>query len=152
MNVTDEKMLQWCRALLGAAPAPHKTLGEYLNAIPRLNSLADVPRGTTVLVRGDVDAKPGAKIGEGDQRLRSMVDTLRFGIEHGWKQVVFGHIGRKPEGSLAKVAARLGELIGKKVPLISDWLDESTIAIKSAAADAARAAQPGDVLVLDNAR
>ena len=121
-------------ALLGAAPAPHKTLNEYLNSIPRLKSLSDVPRGTAVLVRGDVDAKPGAKIGEGDQRLRSMVDTLRFGIDKGWKQVVFGHIGRKPEGSLAKVAARLGELVGKKVPLISDWLDESTTTIKPAAA------------------
>ena len=103
MPVTDEKMLPWCRTLLGAAPAPHKTLGEYLAAIPRLKSLADVPSGTVVLVRGDVDAKPGAKIGEGDERLRSMVDTLKFGIEHGWKQVIFGHIGRKPEGSLAKV-------------------------------------------------
>jgi len=152
MHVSDEKMLHWCQALLGATPAPHATLGEYLNAIPRLKSLADVPRGTAVLVRGDVDAKPGAQIGEGDQRLRSMVDTLRFGIEHGWKQVVFGHIGRKPEGSLAKVAARLGELVGKKVPLVSDWLDDSTLAIKPAAADAVRNAQPGDVLVLENTR
>ena len=84
-------------------PAPYKTLGDYLAAIPRLDSLADVPSGTAVLVRGDVDAKPGAKIGEGDVRLRSMVDTLKFGSEHGWKQVVFGHIGRKPEGSLNKV-------------------------------------------------
>src|SRR5206468_2321066 len=133
-------------------PAPHTTLGEYLNAIPRLKSLADVPRGTAVLVRGDLDAKPGAKIGEGDQRLRSMVDTLRFGIVNGWKQVVFGHIGRKPEGTLAKVAARLGELIGKKVPLVSDWLDESTLAIKPAAAEAVRTAQPGDVLILENTR
>src|SRR5262249_1289706 len=68
------------------------------------------------------------------------------------KQVIFGHIGRKPEGSLAKVAARLGELVGKKVSLVSDWLDESTIAIKPAAADAVRNSQPGDVLVLDNTR
>jgi phosphoglycerate kinase len=152
MNVSDERMLQWCQALLGAAPAPHKTLNEYLNAIPRLKSLADVPRGTAVLVRGDVDSKPGTKIGEGDQRLRSMVDTLRFGIDQGWKQVIFGHIGRKPEGSLAKVAARLGELLGKKVPLVSDWLDESATTIKPAAADAVRNAQPGDVLVLENTR
>ncbi len=152
MHVTDDKMLQWCRALLGASPAPHKTLGEYLAAIPRLKSLADVPNGTAVLVRGDVDAKPGAKIGEGDERLRSMLDTLKFGIEHGWKQVIFGHIGRKPEGSLAKVAARLGELLNKKVLLISDWLDESSLTITPAAAEAIRRAQPGDVLVLENTR
>src|SRR5438132_764403 len=150
MHVSDEKMLHWCQALLGATPAPHATLGEYLNAIPRLKSLADVPRGTAVLVRGDVDAKPGAKIGEGDQRLRSMVDTLRFGIEHGWKQVVFGHIGRKPEGSLAKVAARLGELLGKSVPLVSDWWDDASLTVSPAAADKIRNSQPGDVLVLEN--
>lgn len=49
-----------------------------------------------MLIRGDLDAKP-VKIGEGDIRLRSMLDTLRFGQEHGWKQIIFGHIGRKPE-------------------------------------------------------
>ena len=103
-------------------------------------------------MRGDVDAKPGPNIGEGDQRLRSMVDTLKFGIAHGWKQIVFGHIGRKPEGSLNKVAARLGELLGKKVPLVTEWLDESSLAITPAAADAIRTAAPGDVLVLENTR
>jgi 3-phosphoglycerate kinase len=152
MQVTDQKMLQWCGTLIGASPAPHKTLGDYLGVIPRLKSLADVPRGTVVLVRGDVDAKPGAKVGEGDERLRSMVNTLKFGIERGWKQVVFGHIGRKPEGSLNKVAARLGELLGKKVELITDWLDEGSTTIKAAAANAVRNSQPGDVLVLDNTR
>lgn len=81
MNVAEQNMLSGCRTLLGASPAPYKTLGDYLAAIPRLESLSSVPRGTAVLVRGDVDAKPGAKIGEGDQRLRSMVDTLKFGIE-----------------------------------------------------------------------
>ncbi len=136
----------------GRRAAPHKTLGEYLAAIPRLKSLADIQSGTPVLVRGDVDAKPGAKIGEGDERLRSMIDTLKFGIEHGWKQVIFGHIGRKPEGTLVKVAARLGELLNKKVPLVSDWLDESSLSITPAAAEAIRNAKPGDVLALDNTR
>ena len=152
MQVSDQKMLNWCRMLLGAEPAPHNTLGDYLGAIPRLKALENVPRGTVVLVRGDVDAKPGAKIGEGDERLRSMVSTLKFGIEQGWKQIVFGHIGRKPEGSLNKVAARLGELLGRKVPLVSDWLDEGTNKITTAVADAVRNSQPGDVLVLENTR
>src|SRR5262249_15493788 len=117
-----------------------------------IKSLADLPRGTVILIRGDVDAKPGAKIGEGDERLRSMVNTLKFGIARGWKQIVFGHIGRKPEGSLAKVAARLGELLGKDVPLVGDWLDESNLSIKQPAADCVRNAKSGDVLVLENTR
>jgi phosphoglycerate kinase len=152
MSITEQNMLSWCRTLLGASPAPYKTLGDYLAAIPRLESLSSVPRGTAVLVRGDVDAKPGAKIGEGDQRLRSMVDTLQFGVERGWKQIVFGHIGRKPEGSLNKVAVRLGELLGKSVPLVSDWWDDASSTIPPAAADKIRNSQPGDVLVLENTR
>src|ERR1700676_1519693 len=119
MSLSNESMLAWCRTLLNVDPAaPRKSLEQYLAAIPRLSSLADVPSGTPVLVRGDVDAKPGAKIGEGDERLRSMVDTLKFGVDRGWKQVIFGHIGRKPEGSLKDVAARIGELLGQKVALV----------------------------------
>ncbi len=117
-----------------------------------MQSLSDLPRGTVVLVRGDVDAKPGAKIGEGDERLRSMVDTLKFGVERGWKQVIFGHIGRKPEGSLKSVAARLGELIDQKVALVADWLDPASTTIQPVAADAVRNAQPGSVTMLDNTR
>jgi phosphoglycerate kinase len=153
MPVTEQKMLDWCRTLLGADPAaPRMTLEQYLSVIPRLNSLADVPRGTHVLVRGDVDAKPGAKIGEGDERLRSMVESLRFGTDRGWKQVIFGHIGRKPEGSLKAVTARIGELIGQKVPLITDWLDESTLVIPDQIAAVIDNSQPGSVLVLENTR
>jgi hypothetical protein len=37
-----------------------------------------------------------------------MVETLKFGVSKGWKQIIFGHIGRKPEGSLDKVAKRVG--------------------------------------------
>ena len=59
-----------------------------------------------------------------------MTDTLRFGRERGWKQIIFGHIGRKPEESLAKVAQRLGELLDCDVPLVADWLDESTMTIR----------------------
>jgi phosphoglycerate kinase len=153
MTVSEEKMLTWCRTLLGANPtAPKKTLEQYLSAIPRLESLASVPGGTPVLVRGDVDAKPGPNIGDGDERLRSMVKTLRYGIDRGWKQIVFGHIGRKPEGSLSAVAARLGGLLSQDVPLVRDWLDEATTTIRPDAAKAVVDAKPGSVLVLENTR
>jgi phosphoglycerate kinase len=153
MTVSEEKMLTWCRTLLGANPAaPKMTLEQYLSAIPRLDSLVAVPRGTPVLVRGDVDAKPGPNIGDGDERLRSMVQTLRYGINLGWKQIVFGHIGRKPEGSLSAVAARLGGLLCQDVPLVRDWLDEGTTAIRPDAAKAILNAPPGSVLVLENTR
>ena len=62
-----------------ARRCPDLTLADYIRAIPGMASLADLPAGTPVLVRGDVDAKPGPNIGDGDIRLRSMVDTLQFG-------------------------------------------------------------------------
>ena len=133
MQVTAESMLNWLETLLNAnGKRPERTLREYLAAIPRLDSLSNVPSGTPVLIRGDVDAKPGAQIGEGDIRLRSMVETLEYGRKQGWKMIIFGHRGRKPEESLAKVAARLGELLKCEVSLVTDWLDETSLTIPAA--------------------
>src|SRR5687768_14338425 len=80
MPVTEQRVSQVCRTLLGLDAGQKKLpLDQYLAAIPSLESLGDLPSGTPVLIRGDVDAKPGEKIGEGDVRLRSMVETLEFG-------------------------------------------------------------------------
>lgn len=153
MPITAERMVAWCKHLLGLEPESSKlTLPEYLAAIPRLDSLDDLPAGTAVLVRGDVDAKPGARIGEGDVRLRSMLDTLKFGQQRGWKQVIFGHIGRKPEGSLEKVAQRFSELLGIEVELLTDWLDESTISIADGIREKIESSSPGTILLLENTR
>lgn len=153
MAVTEREMSAWCETLLaGREAAPDLTLADYLRAIPGIAELDKLPSDTTVLVRGDVDAKPGEKIGDGDIRLRSMVDTLKYGQDRGWKQVIFGHVGRKPEGSLAKVAKRLGELLKCDAPLIGDWLDESSNTILPAAAKQVADAKPGAVLMLENTR
>jgi len=153
MPITPEGMLDWCQRVLDVdGKRPRCSLSEYLAKIPRLDTLADVPSGTTVLVRGDVDAKPGAKVGEGDVRLRSMQQTLDFGRQHGWRQVVFGHIGRKSEETLAKVAKRLGEIMACDVPLVIDWLDESTLTISDRAAEQIRTSAPGSILMLENTR
>jgi phosphoglycerate kinase len=153
MPVTLTAMTQWCRTLLGGdKAATQRTLQAYLDGIPRLERLNDVPRGTPVLVRGDVDAKPGPKVGEGDIRLQSMVETLKHGQKHGWKQIVFGHIGRKPEGSLKAVAKRLGELLGTEVKLIEDWLDADTISVPDHVSKAIADSAPGSILMLENTR
>ena len=117
-----------------------------------MECLGKLPSGTPVLVRGDVDAKPGPTVGDGDIRLRSMKDTLKFGQERGWKQIVFGHVGREPEKSLAKVAARLGEILGCKVTFIEDWLDPATTTIKDEAAKTIAQSPPGSVIMLQNTR
>jgi len=153
MSVTVESMQRWLGILLAADPeTPRLSLGEYLEAIPRLESLADVESGTPVLVRGDVDAKPGPKLGEGDVRLRSMKETLDFGRRQGWIQVIFGHIGRKPEGSLDKVRNRLAEILACEVGFIKDWLDEDSISIPKDVSETIKSSSPGSVIVLENTR
>lgn len=153
MSLSNESMLTWCQRLLGVADdAPRLSLEEYLKAIPRLDALAAIPSGTPVLIRGDVDAKPGPNIGDGDIRLRSMVESLNEGRQKGWIQVVFGHIGRKPEGSLDKVAARLGEILDTPVELITDWYDEATNSVQPAVAEKIQSSSPGTVLMLENTR
>ncbi|HEX5470241.1 MAG TPA: phosphoglycerate kinase, partial [Lacipirellulaceae bacterium] len=64
----------------------------------------------------------------------------------------FGHIGRKPEGSLSQVAHRLGEMLKCDVPLISGWLDESTLTIPRSVTEQLSAAKPGAVIMLENTR
>lgn len=153
MSVTTPTMEAWLKTLLGAdANAPKLSLKEYVESIPRLESLADVPSGTAVLVRGDTDAKPGPAVGQGDIRLVSMKETLDFGRQKGWKQIIFGHIGREPEKSLSKVRARLAEILGCEVAFVADWLDSETNAIKEEAAAAVRNAAPGSVIMLENTR
>ena len=146
-------MLAWTQAILGVNPdVPKRPLNDYLQAIPRLNSLDSIPSGTPVLVRGDVDANPGKSVGEGDIRLRSMVETLKHGQSKGWKQIVFGHRGRKPEETLEAVGKRLSEVLGCPVSLVTDWLDESTGTIRESVTEKIKAAEPGSVLLLENTR
>jgi len=153
MAVTAEKIVTFARGVLGDDPnVPKLPVEKYLGAIPRLHSLADLPSGTPVLIRGDVDAKPGAKVGEGDIRLRSMKGTLDYARQKGWKIVIFGHIGREPEKSLSKVRTRLGEILGCDVGFVADWLDPETTTIKDEVVKAIQNAAPGSVIVLENTR
>ena len=153
MAVTAEKIVTFARGILGDDPnVPKLPVEKYLEAIPRLHALADLPSGTPVLIRGDTDAKPGPKVGDGDIRLRSMKGTLDYSRQKGWKIVIFGHIGREPEKSLAKVRTRLGEILGCEVAFIGDWLDPQTTTIKDEVAKAIQNAAPGSVIMLENTR
>ena len=103
MAVTEKEMQAWCETLLaGRSAAPDQTLSDYIRAIPGMASLEDLPDGfaRSRARRRRLQARP--QIGDGDIRLRSMVDTLHFGLAREWKQIIFGHIGRKPEGSLGQ--------------------------------------------------
>jgi phosphoglycerate kinase len=127
-------------------------MGRMLSAIPPLDSLSELPSGTPVLLRGDLDVQVLDEEVVEDVRLRSALPTIRFGLERGWRWIVMGHIGRRPDLTLAPVARRLQELCGAPVHFVPDWFDESTDSI-TPRAQAAIANQPhGALILLENTR
>jgi len=96
----------------------------------RVKRMADQDlRGKRVLIREDLNVPVEAGVVTSDARIRAALPTLRLALEQGARVIVLSHLGRPEEGkpeaqySLAPVAARLSELLGRPVPLVRDWLD-----------------------------
>ncbi|HEX7249700.1 MAG TPA: phosphoglycerate kinase [Burkholderiales bacterium] len=113
----------------------------------RFKRMADLDlRGQRVFIRADLNV-PQDDAGNitDDTRIRASIAGIRLALEKGGAVMVTSHLGRpkegefKPEDSLAPVARRLGELLGREVPLKRDWVDG--VAVK-----------PGEVLLLENCR
>ena len=106
--------------------------------------------GKKVLVRCDfnVPVKDG-KITD-DKRIVGALPTINYLVSHGAKVILCSHFGR-PKGkfnmdySLAPVAKRLSELLGKDVALAADVIGEDAKAKAAALKD-------GDVMLLENVR
>lgn len=102
--------------------------------------------GKRVLIRQDLNV-PIDAAGRitSEQRILASLPTLRLALEQGAAVMVMSHLGRPKEGvwsaadSLAPVAARLAELLGRPVPLVRDYLDGVQVA-------------PGDIVLLENCR
>lgn len=114
-----------------------------------LESLGDV-RGKRVLVRSDLNVPLAGTTITDDGRIRASVPTIRELADAGARVVVTAHLGRPkgapdPAYSLAPVAARLGELLGKPVAFATDTVGDSARATVAELAD-------GDVAVLENVR
>ncbi len=107
--------------------------------------------GKKVLVRCDFNV-PQDENGNitDDRRIREALKTIRYLIENNAKVILCSHLGR-PKGefnlkySLAPVAKRLSELLGKEVKLASDVIGES-------AKELSNNLQDGDVMLLENVR
>lgn len=81
-----------------------------------------------------------------DTRIRASVPGIQHALNAGAAVMVTSHLGRptegevKPEDSLAPIAKRLGELLGREVKLVANWVDGGfTVA-------------PGDLVLLENCR
>ena len=87
--------------------------------------------GQRVLIRQDLNVPLKEGQITSDKRIRASIPTLQYALEAGAKVMVMSHLGRPVEGqpeaesSLAPVAARLGELLGTSVRLITDYLDKA---------------------------
>ena len=121
--------------------------------IKELSSL-DV-RGKKVLLRCDLnvplkDDGSGHRVITDDGRIRASLPTMKYLLDGGATLIITAHLGRpkgekKPELSLAPIAQRLGELLGRSVHFSHDTSGPQ--------ADAAVAAlKSGDVLLLENVR
>src|SRR6185295_12185818 len=102
--------------------------------------------GQRVFIRADLNVPLDDKgrITE-DTRIRASIPCIELALRAGAAVMVTSHLGRptegelKPEDSLAPVARRIGQLLGRDVPLIQDWVDGVGV-------------KPGQVLLLENCR
>ena len=114
----------------------------------RFSDLCDTgrARGRRVFIRADLNVPQddAGNITE-DTRIRASVPCIQMALNGGAAVMVTSHLGRptegefKPEDSLAPVAKRLSELLGRPVPLKSDWVGGVDV-------------QPGEVVLLENCR
>jgi len=102
-------------------------------------------RGKRVLIRQDLNVPVANGKVTSDQRILASLPTLRHALDAGAAVMVMSHLGRPTEGewnaedSLAPVATRLSELLGRDVPLVRDYLDGVEVA-------------PGELVLLENCR
>ncbi|KQT12409.1 phosphoglycerate kinase [Ramlibacter sp. Leaf400] len=102
--------------------------------------------GRRVFIRADLNVPQDdqGRITE-DTRVRASVPCIRMALDAGAAVMVTSHLGRptegqfKPEDSLAPVAERLSQLLGRPVPLKAGWVDGVDV-------------KPGDVVLLENCR
>jgi len=113
----------------------------------KIKRMADVPlAGKRVLIRADLNV-PQDDNGAitDDTRIRASLPGIRQALEQGAAVMVTSHLGRPTEGqfseadSLAPVARRLSQLLGREARLQRDWVDGVEV-------------KPGELVVLENCR
>ncbi|MBP6216007.1 MAG: phosphoglycerate kinase [Luteimonas sp.] len=101
--------------------------------------------GKRVLIREDLNVPIDNGVITSEQRILAAIPTLKLALAKGAAVMVTSHLGRPKEGqwseenSLAPVAVRLGELLGRNVPLVRDWVDGVDV-------------KPGGIVLLENCR
>ena len=96
----------------------------------KFKRMSDVDlRGKRVFIRADLNVPVEDGRVTDDTRIRASVPAIKQALEQGAAVMVTSHLGRptegelKPEDSLAPVAKRLAELLGRELPLIGNWVN-----------------------------
>ncbi len=101
--------------------------------------------GKRVFIREDLNVPVADGVVTSDARIRAALPTIKAALEANAAVMLVSHLGRPTEGqpedkfSLQPVADRIGELLGRDVPLVKDWLDGVDV-------------EPGNVVLLENVR
>ena len=139
--------------------------------MPRFKRMQDLElAGKRLLIREDLNVPVRGGVVASDARILAALPTLQMALERGARIIVLSHLGRPQEGqfdaafSLAPVAARLGELLGRSVPLLPSieaaaaaegpiaLLENTRFLVGEKANDdalAERLASLGDIFVMD---
>ena len=86
-------------------------------------------RNKRVLIREDLNVPVQEGVVTSDARIRAALATIRYALDQHARVFIMSHLGRPQEGqedpklTLAPVAIRLSELLGKPVPLRKNWID-----------------------------
>ncbi|MBP6720244.1 MAG: phosphoglycerate kinase [Rhodoferax sp.] len=102
--------------------------------------------GQRVFIRADLNVPQddAGRITE-DTRIRASIPCIQMALDAGAAVMVTSHLGRptegefKPADSLAPVAQRMGELMGREIPVVADWVNGVEVA-------------PGQLVMLENCR
>jgi phosphoglycerate kinase len=104
-------------------------------------------KGKRVFIRADLNVPQNdTGVIMDDTRIRASIPAIQYALDQGAAVMVTSHLGRpiegefSPEDTLGPIALRIADLLGRKVPLISNWVEGG---VKVA---------PGEVVLLENCR
>ncbi len=110
--------------------------------------MTDLPlSGKRVFIRADLNVpQDDAGAITDDTRIRASIPAIEFALKQGAAVMVTSHLGRptegelKPEDSLTPIAARMAQILGRNLPLITNWVEGGF------------SVAPGEVVLLENCR
>ena len=127
-------------------------LKKLLDKIPTIDTLDNLAEGTVVLVRADVDVPLKDGIVVDMSRIEACEKTIIYCQQRKWKTIVFGHLGRDRNNTLAPVCKQMNGRFGWKFEFIPNWLDETKSRLVDSFIQRVAAAEPGSQFLLENTR